>query len=116
MTAGRPYLPAVFYWGPKTITAAFIKRPNRRQTPGNTSALSSPLIANRTSGSRMERNMIGWWGCVACGRKVSNDHKGPCAECGGRVRRMVSQEDGAVQTRAVSMSADEAEHSILRSF
>jgi hypothetical protein len=34
--------------------------------------------------------MIGWWGCGSCGRKVPNDHKGPCIACGGRVRRMVS--------------------------
>jgi hypothetical protein len=38
--------------------------------------------------------MIGYWGCVSCGRKVSNDHKGPCLVCGGRIRRIVSTDMG----------------------
>lgn len=32
---------------------------------------------------------IGWWGCAACGRAVSNTHTGPCLHCGGRIGRMV---------------------------
>lgn len=39
---------------------------------------------------------IGWWGCGSCGRKVSNDHVGPCLDCGGRIRRIVPPEINAV--------------------
>jgi len=33
--------------------------------------------------------MVGWWGCGSCGLKVPNDHRGPCPECRGQIRRMV---------------------------
>ena len=36
--------------------------------------------------------MIGWWGCVSCGHKVPNDHRGPCPVCGNRIRRIVRAE------------------------
>jgi hypothetical protein len=32
------------------------------------------------------------WGCGTCGRKVSNDHMGPCLFCGGRIRRIMPEE------------------------
>ena len=60
--------------------------------------------------------MIGWWGCVACGRKVSNDHKGPCLACGGRVRRMVLQGEGTLQARGGEISKNEPAYSVPRSF
>ena len=33
-----------------------------------------------------------WWGCGSCGKKVSNDHMGPCLVCGGRIRRIMPTE------------------------
>jgi len=47
--------------------------------------------------------MIGWWGCVCCGRKVPNDHKGPCVQCGGRVSRMIASESARPEGDAAAL-------------
>jgi len=48
----------------------------------------------------MGGSTVGWWGCGSCGQKVPNDHRGPCPECRGQIRRMVP--------RVVSSNVDAA--------
>ena len=48
----------------------------------------------------MSDSTVGWWGCGSCGQKVPNDHRGPCPECRGEIRRMVP--------RDVSLNVDAA--------
>ena len=43
----------------------------------------------------MGGQMVGWWGCVSCGSKVPNDHRGPCMACGDRIARIVPAEMAA---------------------
>jgi hypothetical protein len=80
--------------GPKIVTSNFIKRSVRDQNDGKKCGLSCTRMKSKNCVERalMGVTMICWWGCGSCGRKVSNDHMGPCLECGGRIRRIMPAE------------------------